>query len=58
MKSLCIIGLGLIGGSIAKDTKLRKLAEVIYAFDKNANSLEKAKAAGWIDIAIDKFNDI
>ena len=58
MKSLCIIGLGLIGGSIAKDTKLRKLAEVIYAFDKNANSLEKAKASGWIDHAIDDFNDI
>ena len=58
MKSLCIIGLGLIGGSIAKDTKLRKLAEVIYAYDKNANSLEKAKAAGWIDHAIDDFNDI
>jgi len=58
MKSVCVIGLGLIGGSIARDIKLKKLAEVVYAFDKNANSLEKAKAAGWIDIAIDKFNDI
>ena len=58
MKSLCVIGLGLIGGSIAKDIKLRKLAEVIYAFDKNTSSLEKAKAAGWIDHAIDDFNDI
>lgn len=58
MKSVCVIGLGLIGGSIAKDIKLRKLAEVIYAFDKNTNSLEKAKAAGWIDHAIDDFNDI
>ncbi|EJP73820.1 MAG: prephenate dehydrogenase [SAR86 cluster bacterium SAR86B] len=58
MKSLCIIGLGLIGGSIAKDIKLRKLAELIYAFDKHANSLEKAKAAGWIDHSINEFNDI
>ena len=58
MKSVCVIGLGLIGGSITRDIKLKKLAEVVYAFDKNANSLEKAKAAGWIDIAIDEFNDI
>ena len=58
MKSVCIIGLGLIGGSITRDIKLKKLAEVIYAFDKNANSLEKAKADGWIDIVIDEFNDI
>ena len=58
MKSVCIIGLGLIGGSITRDIKLKKLAEVIYAFDKNANSLEKAKASGWIDIVIDEFNDI
>ena len=48
----------MIGGSITRDIKLKKLAEVVYAFDKNANSLEKAKAAGWIDIAIDEFNDI
>ena len=53
MKSVCVIGLGLIGGSITRDIKLKKLAEVVYAFDKNANSLEKAKAAGWIDHAID-----
>ena len=58
MKSVCVIGLGLIGGSITRDIKLKKLAEVVYAFDKNANSLEKAKAAGWIDIVIDEFNDI
>ena len=58
MKSVCIVGLGLIGGSITRDIKLKKLAEVVYAFDKNANSLEKAKVAGWIDIAIDEFNDI
>ena len=40
MKSLCIIGLGLIGGSIAKDIKLRKLAEVIYAcINKNLKTI-------------------
>ena len=58
MKSVCVIGLGLIGGSITRDIKLKKLAEVIYAFDINADSLEKAKAAGWIDNAVDEFNDI
>ena len=58
MKSVCVIGLGLIGGSIIRDIKLKKLAEVIYAFDKNADFLEKAKAAGWIDHAIDDFKDI
>ena len=58
MKSVCVIGLGLIGGSIVRDIKLKKLAETVYAFDKNAKSLEKAKAAGWIDFAINEFNDI
>ena len=58
MKSVCVIGLGLIGGSIVRDIKLKKLAETVYAFDKHAKSLEKAKAAGWIDYAINEFNDI
>ena len=58
MKSVCVIGLGLIGGSIVRDIKLKKLAETVYAYDKNAKSLEKAKAAGWIDFAINEFNDI
>ena len=58
MKSVCVIGLGLIGGSIVRDIKLKKLAETVYAFDKHAKSLEKAKAAGWIDFAINEFNDI
>ena len=58
MKSVCVIGLGLIGGSIVRDIKLKKLAETVYAFDKHAKSLEKAIAAGWIDFAINEFNDI
>jgi prephenate dehydrogenase len=58
MKSVCIIGLGLIGGSIVRDIKLKKLAETVYAYDMHAKSLDKAKAAGWIDYAINEFNDI
>lgn len=58
MKSVCVIGLGLIGGSIVRDIKLKKLAEKVYAYDKNAKSLEKAKVAGWIDFAINEFNNI
>ena len=58
MKSICVIGLGLIGGSIVRDIKLKKLAETVYAYDKHAKSLEKAKKAGWIDIAINEFHDI
>ncbi len=58
MKSVCVIGLGLIGGSIVRDIKLKKLAEKVYAYDMNAKSLEKAKVAGWIDFAINEFNDI
>ena len=58
MKSVCVIGLGLIGGSIVRDIKLKKIAETVYAYDKHPKSLEKAKAAGWIDIVIDEFNDI
>lgn len=58
MKSVCVIGLGLIGGSIVRDIKLKKLAEKVYAYDMNAKSLEKAKVAGWIDFAINEFNNI
>ena len=58
MKSICIIGLGLIGGSIARDVKLKKIAKVIYALDTNSSSLEKAKERGWIDIVLNEFNEI
>ena len=58
MKSVCIIGLGLIGGSIARDIKSKKIAEIIYAYDTNSKSLDKAIQAKYIDIAIKDFNEI
>ena len=46
---LAIIGLGLIGGSIALAAKKNKACTSISAFDLNRNSLEKAFARGIID---------
>ena len=43
MKSVCVIGLGLIGGSIVGDIKLKKLAETVYAYDKHTSLLRKLK---------------
>ncbi|MDR0958349.1 MAG: prephenate dehydrogenase [Clostridiales bacterium] len=44
-----IIGLGLIGGSIAKALKKHNLCEFLAAFDKNASSLSDAKETGVAD---------
>ncbi len=44
-----IIGLGLIGGSMAIDLKKRKFADVIYGVDKNTLHAETAKNIGLVD---------
>lgn len=45
---VAIIGLGLVGGSIAAGLGQRKLAREIVAFDLNLDSLEKGLAQGLI----------
>jgi len=47
MKQLLIVGLGLIGGSIARASK--GYFEKIYAIDKDAQTLAQAEAMGVID---------
>ncbi|WP_053970399.1 prephenate dehydrogenase [Mangrovimonas sp. ST2L15] len=49
MKNLYIIGVGLIGGSIAKDVKRMNPEMVIYGIDKNPDHLDEALNLGIID---------
>ena len=44
-----VIGVGLIGGSLATDIKVAYNEAVIYGVDTNANNLVKAKDLGFID---------
>ncbi len=49
IKNLYIIGVGLIGGSIAKDVKRMNPEMVIYGIDKNPDHLDEALNLGIID---------
>ncbi len=49
-----IVGLGLIGGSLAFDIKSQKLSNKIYAFDTNKDILTNAIQLGVIDDEFDK----
>ena len=46
---LCIIGVGLIGGSIARSVKQNGLCSKIVGFDCNIDNLQTAKKIGVID---------
>ncbi len=48
MKTICVVGLGLIGGSLAKTIKLHTEAEVIGC-DKNPHTMMQATLMGAID---------
>lgn len=48
---LCIIGVGLIGGSIARSAKERGLCHEVLGIDCHTENLNKAKSLGVIDIA-------
>lgn len=48
MKQIAVIGLGLIGGSMASDLKERGNFEII-GFDKNEDHVSKALSIGFID---------
>ncbi len=47
---ICIIGLGLIGSSIARSAHKNKLTQTIVACDSNEISLAFAKKQGFVDI--------
>ena len=58
MASLAIIGLGLIGGSIAAGLKKRNPDYEIAAWDRNPQSLELGLAGGLIDFSLNSPADI
>ena len=49
IKNIGIIGLGLIGGSMAKDFKHLKVADYFLGYDKNKFHAERAKELGIVD---------
>ncbi|MFP6806427.1 MAG: prephenate dehydrogenase/arogenate dehydrogenase family protein [Pseudomonadales bacterium] len=54
-KTVSIVGLGLVGGSIAAGIKQRGLADQIAAFDSNKNSLSIGLEQGLIDKGCDSI---
>ena len=49
IKKITIIGVGLIGGSLAKAIKNNNLAEVVFGFGRNLSRLESAQKSNIID---------
>lgn len=49
INKLCILGLGLIGGSLAAAARERGLARHITGWGRRESTLEKGKALGYID---------
>ena len=58
MKNILILGLGLIGGSLAKALKESGLDYRIHAYDPDQLSLENALSDKSIDVAIDQIESI
>ena len=56
MKTVTLIGIGLIGGSLAADLK-QHTALKIYGIDANPEHLHTAKNKGLIDYALPKLNE-
>ncbi|MEI6126365.1 MAG: prephenate dehydrogenase/arogenate dehydrogenase family protein [Pseudomonadota bacterium] len=48
-KHIAIAGLGLIGGSLARDIKDKGLADKITGYGRNAERMKKARALGIVD---------
>lgn len=57
MYTIGIIGIGFLGGSLAKSLKKSGKVEKIIAFDTNINSLKKAKEEGVIEEYTLEIND-
>ena len=58
MKHIAIIGVGLIGGSMAMDIKRLSPESKIFALDNNNDHIAQAKTIGFVDeaIAIEDLN--
>ena len=54
---VAIIGLGLMGGSIARGLRTRAQAREIVAYDQRPDEVSYAIDAGFVDAALDKVQD-
>ncbi|MGH8477743.1 MAG: prephenate dehydrogenase [Methylococcales bacterium] len=54
---LCILGVGLIGGSVAKGSREQGLCREIIGVDRDRNNLRMARELGVIDSAVEEFRD-
>ena len=54
---LCLIGMGLIGGSIAKTARIKQLCRSTVGFDQDYDVTLKAKSLGVVDVAADTILD-
>lgn len=53
LKTLAVIGVGLVGGSFAAALRRAGVASSVVGFDRDPEALEKAAALGVIDVAAD-----
>ncbi len=51
---LCIVGIGLIGGSVARAARTRSLCREIVAVDQDVRALQRAEELGVIDWGLDE----
>jgi prephenate dehydrogenase len=58
MNKLCIIGLGLLGGSIGKDCIANHHAKYVIGFGRNKKTLETAKQLNLVHDISDDYTDI
>jgi len=56
--SVLIIGMGLIGSSIARIIKEKKIANKVYGLDNNKKIIKKTKDLNIVDDIFEKLNDI
>jgi prephenate dehydrogenase len=54
---IAIVGLGLIGGSLARVVKQQKLAHTVSAFGRSIERLQKARELGLVDNCYTRFED-
>lgn len=58
MNKLCIIGVGLLGGSIGLDVIQKKLAKKVIGFGRNIKSLQQASNLGLVQEISEDYNQL
>ena len=54
---LCVVGLGLLGGSVARAARARRTAREIVGISRSAETLAAARRAGVLDRATDRLEN-